>query len=149
MPPDPPSGSRLRRSRAPPLILPLLRHCTYLYSPYKGVPPPPPGRMIQLLPSYFSAMKRAASSPTSGLLLYNITWIAESTNANWSVRPCWTKLFTAMQPDWKSKLQVFCSCSSASKVVEHQIGLCFRWDRLSRPAKRPERDLPTSKRTIY
>ena len=27
MPPDPPSGSRLRRSRAPPLILPLLRHC--------------------------------------------------------------------------------------------------------------------------
>ena len=28
MPPDPPRGSRLRRSRAPPLILPLLRHCS-------------------------------------------------------------------------------------------------------------------------
>ena len=28
MSPDPLSGSRLRRSRAPPLILPLLRHCT-------------------------------------------------------------------------------------------------------------------------
>ena len=27
MPPDPPSGSPLRRSRARPLILPLLRHC--------------------------------------------------------------------------------------------------------------------------
>ena len=92
--------------------------------------------MIQLLPSYFSVLKMAASSPTSGLLLYNITWIAESTNANWNVRPCWTKLFTAMKPDWKSKLQVFHSCDSAPKVVEHQIGLCFRWDGLSRPAKR-------------
>ena len=27
MPPDPPSGSRLQHLRAPPLILPLLRHC--------------------------------------------------------------------------------------------------------------------------
>ena len=27
MPSDPPSDSRLRRSRAPPLILPLLWHC--------------------------------------------------------------------------------------------------------------------------
>ena len=30
MPPDPPSGSRLQHLRAPPLILPLLRHCLVL-----------------------------------------------------------------------------------------------------------------------
>ena len=29
MPPDPPSGSRLQHLRAPPLMLPLLRHCSY------------------------------------------------------------------------------------------------------------------------
>ena len=33
------------------------------------------------------------------------------------VRPCWTKLLMAMQLDWKRKLQVFHSCSSAPKVV--------------------------------
>ena len=37
LPPDPPSGSRLRRSRAPPLILPLLRHCIW---PIYGSTPP-------------------------------------------------------------------------------------------------------------
>ena len=37
LPPDPPSGSRLRCSRAPPLILPLLRHW-FLY-----------GRFIRLI----------------------------------------------------------------------------------------------------
>ena len=31
MPPDPPSGSRLQDLRAPPLILPLLRHCSEPY----------------------------------------------------------------------------------------------------------------------
>ena len=105
--------------------------------------------MIQLPLANFSALKRAASSPTSGLLLYSITWIAESTNANWNARPYWTKRFMAMQLGWKGKLQVFHSCSSAPKVVEHQIVLCFRWDGPSSPAKLQERDLPTSKRTIY
>ena len=33
MPPDPPSGSRLQHLRAPPLILPLLRHCETTTTP--------------------------------------------------------------------------------------------------------------------
>lgn len=56
------------------------------------------------------------------------------------------KLFTALQLDWKSKLQVFHSCSSTLIVIEHQIGLCFPWDEPSSIAKLQERDLPTSKK---
>ena len=55
----------------------------------------------------------------------------------------------AMQLDWRSKLQVFHRCFSAPKVIEHQIDLCFPWDGPSSPAKLQERDLLTSKRTIY
>ena len=36
MPPDPPSGSRLQHLRAPPLILPLLRHCKTKFL-FKGI----------------------------------------------------------------------------------------------------------------
>ena len=38
MPPDPSSGSRLRRSRAPPLILPLLRHWYYSFLGNETIP---------------------------------------------------------------------------------------------------------------
>ena len=59
MPPDPPSGLRLRRSRAPPLILPLLWHCikghqtaasviSGFYSCLKVIQPPISGQLTCL-----------------------------------------------------------------------------------------------------